>query len=187
MYDYNYFENYKSKKKSKSGSTLNIVIVFTLFFLIVAGIFGYTQFKKAVLIAEVLVLEHKLSTSDNEALAKTLQDKQDLLDKIKLMKADISNASTTLTEANPINQELIDAIVQSLPSDAQLNDINLDQESLSLSGKAAIGSAVLEYEHNLRLALVTPSIFVKSITFADNEYTFEMSINFGGDAVESIQ
>ncbi len=187
MYDYNYFESYTSRKKGKAGSNGKIVLVFVLFFLAVGCITGYTYYKKTDLLKEIHVLEKQLETEDNKAVIQSIQDKQALLVQVQQIKNDITNAPIALDEVNNINKELIEAIVNALPSDAQIIDITFDEQTINMNGKAALRSAVAEFEHNLRLALVIPEIKVRTISFDENEYTFDLEIAYGGDENESIK
>lgn len=188
MHDYNFFESYRMKKQNKGGSSNTFVtLAFLLFFVTLIGIFGYTYYKVDKIDQEILTLNNTIAKTENQELLKRLEDKKALLGQVQVMATDLQAAAQTLDTGNPINQKLLDDIVASLPADAQLVDISYNQDSVALNGKAALRSAIAEYERSLRQVVTANSISVSNITFAEGVYSFGMTISFGGEADESIQ
>lgn len=187
MYDYNFFESYQVKKNTGNKPVIIILVFFfTLLFLTIGSLIAV----KVILNQDIKEMTDLLAQEENQTILNRLNEKERLIGKLSVINQDLTNAPSILEVENPISGELMDHIVESLPADAQLSDVTMNPDSVILVGKAALPSAIAEYQHNLRLVVEAEDIVVSSISIEDESeqaYGFEMTIFFRRNPDESIQ
>lgn len=187
MYDYNYFESYQAKKNTGNKP---VIIILVFFFALLLLTIGSIIALKVMLKQDIREMTDLLALEENQVILNRLNDKERLIGQLNAINQDLRNAPTILEGENPINGALLDNIVKSLPADAQLTDISITQDSVVVIGKAALPSAIAEFQHNLRLIIKAEDISVSNIQIEDESegfYTFEMTIYFRRNVDESIQ
>lgn len=181
MYDYNFFENYKVKKRNGSGGTTRSVLIFFLFAFLMGGLIGNLIYQNNKMTSNIHQLNEKLTSKDSLIVIKRINEKKNLLSQLEQIKTDVISSNETMSTSSPINQLLFTNILKSLPSDAQLISMTIDRSMVILNGKAGLRSAIAEFEHSLRLSISATQISVSTIELTESEYTFAMTINFGGE------
>ena len=192
MYDYNFFENYKIKKKKTQPGTGILLVVFLLVVAILGGVSAYTYDVNNGIKDEIQSLEDELNNPNNVELIKRISVKEELLTNITGMVTGLKASNAALMVEEPINAALFETIVLALPADAQINHMTVNQELVTMMGMAAQQSAIAEFEKTLREAELVQDVHVldiSSITVDETdavEYTFSIIIEIGGVTNENI-
>jgi len=199
MNDYNFFESYQVKKNKGNKPVIIIMTLFTLLLLItIGGIIGI----KMMLNEDINEMSLIINQEENQAILKQIEEKEELKGQLTAIKNDLTMAPSLLEAENPIVGDLLDNIVDALPADAQITDMAITRESINISGKAAIPSAIAEFQHNLRGLLDTDDIAVSNIQLIEDDttdlgletevagesfYAYSMTITMGGLLNETVQ
>lgn len=180
MYDYNFFENYKAKKKTQEKGSGLIIITFLVALLIIGGVAGLSFWQNVTLVADNLIMSTELALQENVDTFSKIESKQNLNTTLKEISQNLSGATGVVEQREVIKQELLDMIILSLPSDAELNSMSLTNEVISINGAAAQRSAIAEFQKSLRDTGAFQEVTVTSINTELDEFTFDMSITLGG-------
>ncbi|PKM57807.1 MAG: hypothetical protein CVU98_04255 [Firmicutes bacterium HGW-Firmicutes-3] len=177
MNDYNFFESYQVKKNKGNKP---VIIILTIFFLLLLMTIGGIIGTKMVLNEEIDEMSAILNQEENQATLNRIEEKERLKEQLNAIKQDLTMAPTLLEVENPIVGALLDNIANALPADAEITDMAITQEMITISGKAAIPSAVAEFQHNLRAVLEVEDIAVSNIQLVEENIT---ETELEGDAV----
>jgi len=186
MYDYNFFEHYKSKKKTNKDGNGLVSLVFLIGIVVLGVITANSYFQNGLIVKDNLEMSTELALAENVELFSRIESKQTLNIQLKDMSANLIVASSVIDQREVIRIELINNLVLSLPSDAQILNLSIDQGMITLNGVAAQRSAIAEFQKNLRDTGVFPLITVAGINTQEDDFSFDMSITLGGIIDENI-
>jgi Tfp pilus assembly protein PilN len=187
MYDYNFFESYKTKKKTNKSGTGLITATVLLAFVLLAGLTAYTYYQNALILADNIVMSTELALTENVDIFNRIEAKQNLNTQLMDMSTNLTQASTLIEQREVIRMDLMDTLVLALPSDAQILNLSLSDTTISLSGVAAQRSAIAEFEKSLRDTARFERIAISSITTQEEDFSFDMSLMLGGVSNENNQ
>ena len=196
MYDYNFLEEYKIKKKKIELGTRILLSVFLLVAIIIGGISAYTYYINDRVKSEITALEKEINKPSYTEDVRRLASKQVLLKSLSETVSVLQVADASLMVEKPINEDLFKTIVLALPSDTQIDNLTVNQEITSLNGVAAQRSAIAEFEKTLREAEWVQDVYVSNIRsnsisgideeITETNYTFDLTIEMGGGMNENI-
>lgn len=187
MYDYNFFSNYKGKRKPKGTQGGRVLIlIFLLTVVVLGGLVFWIRDDLKQLNERNDGLKATIQLPANQELMARFNEKQTLLTELETQVTELSASEVLLVADNRIQQPLIDALVSALPVDAQVNEWVITSEVVSLSGLAAQRSAIAEYQYSLRQVSFVQEVYVSYISSTEEGFNFSMTISIGGDAYENL-
>lgn len=186
MYDYNFFENYKYNKKSTVNTKGLAPLTFILAMFVLGGVTAYSFYQNGLLLGQNILMTTELALPENVDTFSRIESKQTLKTTLTTISQDLNGAVTMIDQKEVITQDLMDLIVLSLPSDAQILNMSISDNTISINGVAAQRSAVAEFEKNLRDTGVFASVTLSTINTQEEEYNYDLSISLGGVVNENI-
>lgn len=186
MVDYNFFDNYSATKAKKSVG-VQISLLFSLVMLLVLiGTIGFNYFFMNVRSNQIKHLEEDIAEIQKTDELIRLLDKEALLIELKTTVNGMTLVGENMNQFNRVNENVIAVIVDAMPSDVQLNGLDIIENEIIIEGEAVIKPAIAEFEYNIHRVEYFDSIAIQSITRSEeNTFTFSMTLDMGGAVDEN--
>lgn len=186
MVDYNFFEGYKTKKKTRSSAVRVVNVIFLVFMISLASYTGWNYWQ----IGEQLQVLAKLDQDIEEILAtediSRINSKQALLEELTQIVEAMEAAGDNITQSSIIDENLLVTIADALPSDLRLSSMTISANSVTINGEGMSKPAIAEFEYNLKQISSFSSIFISNIQkSSDESYSFGLTFKVGGDDREN--
>ncbi|NDL66246.1 PilN domain-containing protein [Anaerotalea alkaliphila] len=181
MYDFNFFENYRNKKKKVDKGSRSAMLLVLAFLLLFGGFMGFNFYRMAALQSDMDALQAKLSLPENRETLARLENKQNQLVSLERLVVQLEKVKATTESGDTIQQVWFEKIVAAIPVDLQLTSISMRTDSVEVMGRAPIRSSIAEFQHNLRNSKLSGNLHVSNITYGEDENSFTLFMKMGGE------
>jgi type IV pilus assembly protein PilN len=183
MFDYNFFQDNGKKKKPKSPSMIIVSLICLFLILGIAGAIGWTYTEKSTLQTQLNDTKDQIRKIEaNDDIAR-IMEKENLFEALDQVASNIDQANTSIQSENRVTENILALISDNIPIDVQLDNLNISEGQMSISGRAFSRPAIAEFAHNLRQTDSIEDVFVPNIEQSEEEtvdYSFSMQVLIGG-------
>jgi type IV pilus assembly protein PilN len=183
MFDYNFFQDNAKKKNPKSPSVIIVSLICLFLLLGVAGTIAWTYNEKSTLQTNLNDTKDQIRKIEaNDDIAR-IMEKENLFKTLDQVASNIDRANTSIQSENRVTENILALISDNIPIDVHLDNLNISEGQMSISGRAFSRPAIAEFAHNLRQTDSIEDVFVPNIEQSDDEsldYSFSMQVLIGG-------
>lgn len=180
MRDFNFFEPYlvKKNKLSKKQFTLYISISTIIIVLVIVPIVNLViinkMAKQTAAVSSILDSEEKIEEREE------IYIKQNKIKELKDYYNALESINSNIIEIDIINDLFLQVITDRVPEDVFFQNINIDADSIQISGIAKSNTAIALFEHNLQEFPYFENIFIPHISINSGGYAFTISFQIKG-------
>lgn len=182
MFDYNFFQENEVRNPKKPSMIIASIICLTLI-LGMVGIVAWTYTEKSTLQTNLNTTKDRIREIQSKDDITRIIGKEELFAQLENIQLNIDAANQAILSENQVSENILALLSDNIPMDANLENFEISEGQIFITGRADNRPAIAEFEHNLRLTDTIGDVFVEHIEQSEgdvSEYTFSMQAQIGG-------